>query len=87
MSNNAFLMSTPLYLQVLAEIWGNSTDPSSYTEEEWLVSKVSRVRGLSLCFVSGSFGIHPAYKTQAGQEAWEDWAVRRVMETLQSHQV
>ena len=83
-------MPAPLYLDVLSRlegVWGNASEPNRNTNEEWLVSKVTKLSGLHLCFVSGSFGIHPAYNTQGGQKTWEDWAVRRILETLKSHQL
>ncbi|CAE7395112.1 unnamed protein product [Symbiodinium natans] len=93
LSNNAFLMAAPLYMDVLTRLemrWGNATGhfgQPRHTCEEQLVNKVTKLHGLYLCFVSGSFGIHPAYNTQAGKEFWEDWAVQRVLETLKSHRL
>merc|ERR1711879_536818 len=56
LGNNAFLMRTELYAQVVADIgdWGQDEVP---------MNTLIRTKRLPLCFISNSFGLHAAYST------------------------
>ena len=89
--NNAFLMSAPLYLEVLQRlemVWGNATGHDfqpQRTCEERMTNVVVKLHGLHKCFVSGSFGIHPAYSTQFSPQSYDEWAVQRILEFMHSY--
>eukprot|EP00415_Alexandrium_ostenfeldii_P004475 UN4475 len=72
--NNAYLVRTDLYSEIIRQpdLWQGGAD------EEHLNS-VMRARGLPACFISGSFGIHPAYSTPERHLDMENPAVSLVL--------
>jgi len=72
--NNAYLVRTDLYNEVIRQpdLWQGGSD-------EEPLNALMNDRGLPACFVSGSFGIHPAYSTHERHLDMENTAVALVL--------
>merc|ERR1712217_817836 len=68
--NNVFLMRTDLYRDVVQ-------DPRLINggADEAMLNKMLAERGMPICQIAGSFGIHPAYSTHGRKTVLEGYAL------------
>merc|ERR1719223_1230159 len=76
--NNAFAMRTDLYSEVLER---DDLQRKGGADEVPLNLLLAE-RQLPMCFVSQSFGLHPAYNVHPDSKQMEQWAHEEVLRTI-----